>query len=424
MKFKIVTYGCQMNEYESARMEELLKSIGFEEAEHLEDSDFVIFNSCAVREKSEEKLISAVGLVRSYFRKHGHPFSIVTGCVATVSEKHIKRVGAESLKLLISGIDTVDAKLEKLRVFFGKSAPQTSQVQPMGARFVFAYIPVIYGCDSFCSYCIVPAARGRERSRPLSAIIEEARDLVEKGAKEIILLGQNINHYGKDIGVKNGFVALLEQLDRIRGIERLRFLTSHPADFDMETLERMISIEHLMPHFHLPVQSGNDRILSLMKRGYTVDYYRKLVEEIRKRFSNAAITTDIIVGFPSETREEYLDTERLVKEICFDKSFISAYSIRQGTAASFMADQVDEAEKKYRLNRLLGVQNAITAEINRSYIGKRVEIFVEASKNGRVFGRNPQDKLTIAKGEATIGEKVVVEITDADMNHLKGELVP
>ena len=422
MKFKIVTHGCQMNEYESGKIRDFFISIGFEEAIGIEDADFIYFNSCAVREKSEDKLMSAVGLVRSNFKKRGRPVSIVSGCVATISEKRIRRVGQDSVKLIIKGTEDLTEKEEKLKEFFKVLSFDEGVFAKQSLASVYAYVPVIFGCDSFCSYCIVPAARGREKSRPISEILSEVKSLLEAGTKEIILLGQNINHYGKDLGLENGFIELLENVDKLKGLERLRFMTSHPADFNINTLDRMKNLEHLMPHFHLPVQSGNNRILELMKRDYTREYYLRLIEEVKKRFKEASITTDIIVGFPTETDEEYLSTEELVQEIQFDRSFIAAFSKRGSTPAALMDGQIEETVKKERHRRLLTIQNEITRKINRSSIGRTTEVIVENSKEGKFFGRTPQDKLVIAEGSVNVSDTVKVQIYDADENHLKGKL--
>lgn len=420
MKFRILTYGCQMNEYESLRLKEFFESIGFIEAASLEDADFVFLNSCAVRQKSEDKLYSAVGMIRSLYKKKGNPFSIVSGCVATISEKRIRRIGDDSVHLILKGTESLREKKEILKRFFQETSFNEEFYSNETKEGIFAYVPVIFGCDSFCSYCIVPAAKGRERSRTIDEVSNEINGLIKKGVKEIILLGQNINHYGKDLGMENGFIELLESVDKIEGLERMRFLTSHPADFRIDILDRMLVLKHLMPHFHLPVQSGNNRILKLMKRDYTREYYIELVREIRNRFKDVSITTDIIVGFPTETYDEYLDTERLVKEIKFDKSFIAAYSKRGKTPASLMEGQVEEDEKKKRLNQLLLIQNEISRNINRKSIGKVTEILIENSSNGRVFGRTPQDKLVIAEGESKASYLAKVIIKDADENHLKG----
>lgn len=412
-----------MNEYESLKLKEFFESIGFKEVTSMEDADFVFLNSCAVRQKSEDKLYSAVGAVRSLYKKKGHPFSIVSGCVATISEKRIRRIGEDSVRLILKGKESLRDKKESLERFFQETSFNEEFYSNETKEEVFSYVPVIFGCDSFCSYCIVPAAKGREKSRTIDEISNEVIGLIEKGVKEIILLGQNINHYGKDLGMENGFIELLENIDNINGLERMRFLTSHPADFSISILDRMVALKHLMPHFHLPVQSGNNRILKLMKRGYTIEYYTMLIKEIRDRFKDASITTDIIVGFPTETFEEYLETENLVKELRFDKVFIAAYSKREGTPASLMEGQISEEEKKERQNRLLLIQNEISRDLNRRSIGKTVEILVENSSNGKIFGRTPQDKLVIAEGKAKISCLANVLIKDADENHLKGVVI-
>lgn len=419
MKFNIVTFGCQINEYESDRFREVFINLGFEEVGDSKEADFVLFNSCSVRGKSEAKLMSGVGFVRSLFKKQGHPRSIVTGCVATTEEKHIKRIGQESLLAVMRGDEPLEERQERLARILNSVSPES-----VGMKFITKpseFVPVIFGCNSFCTYCIVPITKGREKSRSIDKISSEIKRLISQGAKEINLLGQNINHYGLDLGNKNGFIELLESVDRVEGLKRLRFLTSYPSDFGSEILVRMSKLEHLCPHFHLPVQSGSDRILSLMKRGYTIEFYMELINKIRGIFDDVSITTDIIVGFPGETEEDFLMTRELVEEIRFDKAFIVAYSKRPYTLASRMDGQVDEDVKKQRLNHLLKIQNDISLEKNRSYIGKIVEILVEGSDKGSTFGRIPQDKLVIAEGiSSEPGELVNVRIRDADFIHLRG----
>jgi tRNA-2-methylthio-N6-dimethylallyladenosine synthase len=419
MKFNIVTFGCQINEYESDRFREVFINLGFEEVGDNRDADFVLFNSCSVRGKSEAKLMSGVGFVRSLFKKQGHPRSIVTGCVATTEEKHIKRIGQESLLAVMRGDEPLEERQERLAGILNSISPESARMKFITKPSEF--VPVIFGCNSFCTYCIVPITKGREKSRSIDKISSEGERLISQGTKEINLLGQNINHYGLDLGNKNGFIELLERVDRIEGLKRLRFLTSYPSDFSSEILVRMSKLEHLCPHFHLPVQSGSDRILSLMKRGYTVEFYMELINKIRGIFNDVSITTDIIVGFPGETEEDFMMTRKLVEEIRFDKAFIVAYSKRPYTLASRMDKQVEEDVKKQRLNDLLKIQNDISLEKNRSYIGKIVEILVEGSDKGSTFGRIPQDKLVIAEGiSGEPGELVNVRITDADFIHLRG----
>jgi len=419
MKFNIVTFGCQINEYESAKFRETLINIGFEEVSDIKNADLVLFNSCSVREKSEAKLLSGVGFVRSLHKKYGYPRSIVTGCVATTEEKKIKRVGEDSVIAILKGNEPLNERRNKILDIL-KSLGSPARASEGVKSKPFEFVPVIFGCNSFCTYCIVPITKGREKSRPLDGIVEEIENLVRDGTKEIVLLGQNINHYDLDFGNKNGFIELLETVDRIEGIERLRFLTSYPGDFNIEVLQRMRKLKHLCPHFHLPVQSGSNRILDLMKRGYTKEYYISIVNKIRELFKDASITTDIIVGFPGETDEDFLKTKALVEEIKFDKSFIVAYSKRPYTIAQRMDGQVEETVKKQRLNELLKVQNAISLEKNRVYIGRTVEILVEGFENGLTFGRIPQDKLVIVQGKTgNLGDLINAEITNADFIHLR-----
>jgi tRNA-2-methylthio-N6-dimethylallyladenosine synthase len=415
-KFKIITYGCQINVYESEKFAEFFKGSGLEEAEHIEDADIVLLNSCAVRGKSEQKLYSEIGYINKLFKKNGKPVSVVTGCVATVKEREIKRIGQKSVALVMKGTRSLKERFDTLREFLGiEFIEQRSEV-----KGVFAYVPIIFGCNNFCTYCIVPFTKGRERSRTKADIIAEVKHLLEEGAKEIVLLGQNINHYGRDLGYKNGFVEILEEVNKLDGLERLRYLTPHPADFTLDDLKRMRALDKLCPHFHLPVQSGSDRILKLMKRGYTVSEYMKLIEHIKTLFPEASITTDIIVGFPTETEQDFEDTKRLVTGVEFDKIFLAAYSPREGTVAAQMEGQIEESVKRERLNELLRIEDEISARKNRAFIGKETEVLVETVKENEVIGRNPQDKLVIARGKARKGAIIPVKITDADKMHLRG----
>ena len=416
-KFKIVTYGCQINVYESERFREAFLSSGFKEVKNEEDADVVLLNSCAVREKSVLKLFSKLGYISKLFRTQGHPAAIVTGCVTTVKQEDIKRIGGKSVIDVFSGIEPLSNRIEKIKKILSLKEKQNALIE----KKVFAYVPIIYGCNNFCTYCIVPITKGRERSRTKEEILSEVQMLVKNGTKEIVLLGQNINHYGRDIGYKNGFIEILEAVDKIEGLKRLRYLTPHPADFTVEILQRMRNLKTLCPHFHLPVQSGSDKILKLMKRGYTREEYLALIENVKRLFPEASITTDIIVGFPYETENDYLETKSLVEYVQFDKIFAAAYSPRPNTAASVMPHQIETQEKKRRLNDLLSLANAISAEKNSSYIGKTVEVLIETVKKGEVFGRIPQDKLVITKKDASVGDIIEVTITDADAFHLRGE---
>ncbi len=417
-KFKIVTYGCQINVYESEKFAEFFKSSGLVEAKGIEDADIVLLNSCAVRGKSEQKLYSEVGYINKLFKKNGKPVSVVTGCVATVKEKEIRRIGQKSVALVMKGTRSLKERFDALKQFLGiEFVEQRREVQG-----VFAYVPIIFGCNNFCTYCIVPFTKGRERSRTKEEVLSEVRFLLDKGTKEVVLLGQNINHYGRDLRYKNGFIEILEEVNKLPGLERLRYLTPHPADFTTDDLKRMQQLNKLCPHFHLPVQSGSDRILKLMKRGYTVSQYEDLIEQVKKLFPEASITTDIIVGFPTETEKDFEDTKRLVLNVEFDKIFLAAYSPREGTVAAKMDGQIEESVKKERLNTLLQIEDEISARKNRAYIGKMTEVLVETVKENEVIGRNPQDKLVIVEGKGRRGEIVSVKVTDADKMHLRGVL--
>ncbi len=414
--FKIITYGCQINVYESEKFREFLINAGLKEVTNEKDADIVLLNSCAVREKSELKLISRVGYIRKLFYKYGKPMSIVTGCVATVKESDIRRVGERSVALVMKGTRSLKERIDSLREFLG-----IENLSPkMEVEGVFAYVPIIFGCNNFCTYCIVPFTKGRERSRAKEDILSEVRQLVNNGVKEIVLLGQNINHYGRDLGYKGGFVEILEEVNKVNGLQRIRYLTPHPADFTFKDLKRMRNLDKLCPHFHLPFQAGNDRILSLMRRGYTRKQYLTLIENVKNLFPEASITTDVIVGFPTETEEEYNDTKKLVEMVRFDKIFLAKYSPRPGTVAANMAGQISEEIKKKRQNELLEIENTISLEKNKAYVGKETEVLIEIVKENEMLGRNPQDKLVIISGRGKkLGDILKVKITDADMMHLR-----
>ncbi len=421
--FLVVSFGCQMNVYEAEKFKEVFYDFGLYEANNIEEADIVLFNSCAVRSKSEQKLLSSVGYAYSLFKKFGRPYIIVTGCVASIKEKEIKNIAKNSLISISKGYELIYDRVNELRKILSQYLSLHPQSVEKKERQVFAYVPVIFGCNNFCTYCIVPATRGREKSRPLNEIVNEVTQYVEEGVKEIVLLGQNINHYGYDFGNKNGFIELLEAVDKIPHLERLRYLTPHPALFTKELILRMKGLKTLMPHFHLPVQSGSNKILNLMRREYTREQYLSLIDIIKSEFSEASITTDIIVGFPEETEEDFLQTVSLVKTVAFDKSFIAAYSKRPNTPAANMESQIEDRVKKERLNYLLDVQNEISLKKNLSYVGGTYSVLVENVKVNIAYGRIPQDKLVIISSEKSISkaEIVPVKITDADFIHLKGE---
>ncbi|PMP81163.1 MAG: tRNA (N6-isopentenyl adenosine(37)-C2)-methylthiotransferase MiaB [Caldisericum exile] len=421
--FAIVNFGCQMNEYESEKFREVFYDFGLVEVSSIEEADIVLFNSCAVREKSEQKLISSVGYARSLYEKYGRPYVIVSGCVASIKERKIKEVARDSLFMLSKGYELIYERVNELRSELSKYLNANNSLNKVEVHRVFAYVPVIFGCNSFCAYCIVPATKGREKSRPINEVLDEVKSLVDQGVKEIVLLGQNINHYGYDLGKQEGFIELLEEVGRIPNLKRLRYLTPHPAYFTKELVKRMRRIDTLMPHFHLPVQSGSNKILSLMKRGYTKEHYLEIIETIKKEFPEASITTDIIVGFPNESEEDFLETINLVKTVQFDKSFIAAYSKRPNTPAATMEGQIDPKTKKERLNYLLKIQNEISLEKNKAYIGGTYEVLVENVKGNKAFGRIPQDKLVIFESSFEVhpGDLANVLITDADFIHLRGK---
>jgi tRNA-2-methylthio-N6-dimethylallyladenosine synthase len=292
---------------------------------------------------------------------------------------------------------------------------------------VSAWVPIMYGCNNFCTYCIVPYVRGRERSRSIADIIKEIQELLKEGFKEVTLLGQNVNSYGKDLIPPLDFAALLEAVDRVPGIERIRYMTSHPRDANAQMIETVRTSEHICKHFHLPIQSGSDEILQRMNRGYTTETYVQLIEKIRQAIPDASITTDLIVGFPGETETHFQETVALVKKVRFDVAYTFLYSKRSGTPAAAMEDQVPPAIKKDRLQRLMDVQNEISLALNKQLEGTVVSVLVEGnSKNdsSTIMGRTSTNKIVLWKGSTDdVGKIVQVKIHNAQTWVLKGEQI-
>ena len=435
-KFKVgmVSLGCDKNRVDS---ELILGSINkfYEITNNPKDAEIIIINTCGFIESAKQESIDTILEMAEYKKTHKCKMIIATGCLT-------QRYGDELLELIpeidiLMGVNDY-MKLHKLIVDFIKTEQRVSSTTYKdegvneGERILTtnshtAYLRIAEGCNNFCTYCIVPYVRGRERSRKPEDIIKEIKDLVAQGYKEITLLGQNVNSYGKGLESEVSFADLLRMINEIEGLERLRFMTSHPKDLNDDVIKAVKECGKLCEQIHLPVQSGSDRILKKMNRHYTREYYMSLVNKIKKEIPDVSLTTDIIVGFPGETEEDFLDTLELAKEVQYDSAFTFIYSRRNNTPADMMLDQVSEEDKHNRFNRLVEVINSSVIAKNKAYDGKVVEVLVEGtSKNdeSKLSGRTRNGRLVNFTGEnIKIGDLVNVKITKTQNFSLVGEAV-
>ena len=430
----IETYGCQMNEHDSERMLRLLEGSSYQETNDPQKADLILINTCSVREKPEQKVYSAIGRYKRLKEKRGTILGIA-GCVAQ-QEGHRLLDRIPYLDMVIgthalSAIPDMIAKVEKTgervcHTDFDEKGSYLKAILPSGSlQKVKSFVTIMQGCDHFCSYCIVPFVRGREKSRPSSEIIEEIRYLAERGVKEVCLLGQNVNGYGRGVEGEIGFPELLLRIHDIRGIERIRFTTSHPKDLSDALMEAFSNLSKLCEHIHLPFQSGSDRILKRMNRGYTASSYLKKIERLRAYRPEIAITADVMVGFPGEDEEDYRQTLDLIKRVQFDDLFSFKYSTRRGTHAAQYTDQVEEEIKQKRLALLQEIQREITLHKNIAFEGRIEEVLVEGpSKQSHedMTGRTRTNKSVNFNGDLKlVGKLVCVKITQGFAHSLRGE---
>lgn len=410
IKFHIKTFGCQMNEYTSLYLNSLLSSKGVESDE--KNADYIIVNTCAVREKVKHKIYSYLGKVNKIKKKDAK--LIVIGCLGEVNKDEIKN---KFNPYIVGLYDKEEELFEIARQIEG-------EVVKKNLPLISRYLPIIFGCNHFCSYCIVPFARGFEKSKPMDAVLKEAEEIYNEGAREIILIGQNVNDYGKDLGIENGFIKVIKEVSKIP-FERITFLTSHPKNFKLEWIEDLSTIKNLLHLFHLPLQSGSNKVLKLMRRGYTIEDYIKIVEKIREVFKDASITTDLLVGFPGEEEEDFLLTINAVKKIEFDRSFMFSYSKRPKTFSEKIECEVPESEKLRRLNYLIKVQDEITLKKYSEFIGKEVEVLIENIKEGKGIGKEKGGRLVIVEGieDENLGKLVKTRIEKVNIRELFGKRV-
>ena len=430
MKFHIRTFGCQMNKNDSERIAGILKAEGAKPSASPEESDLIIINTCAVRKKSEEKLYSYLGRMAS-IKKRKNVVVGVVGCVAQLYKSEI--LERKPFVDFIIGPDNYNTLSDIVRSNHDEKIISTNWSQtfhdfPPEKIFresrVSAYVTVMEGCDNFCSYCIVPYTRGREKFRPMKAIIQEVRDLKREGYKEIQLLGQNVNSY-RDPESGRSFSFLLKEADRVNGVEWIRFITSHPKDFSRDIAEAMSGAEKVCHQLHLPVQSGSSSVLKRMNRGYTRDKYLDIISMLRNLMPDISLSTDIIVGYPGETEEEFQETLSVLDEVRFTNIFSFRYSPRPHTAASSQKDSVPFEEKKKRLIQVQALQKEIQVQFNKSLVGKTMKVLClgKSKKDPQVYsGRNEGYQVVNFKSsEDFIGRFADVRITSCGPYSLIGE---
>ena len=431
----LLTYGCQMNISDSERMAGQLADMGYTATENMDEADVILLNTCCVRESAEDKIHGKIGEIKHLKLAKPHLVFGVTGCMAQKDgDALLKRaphvdfvLGTNKVHELARVIREVQASNGHVVELSSGDAILPDEVKAQRGGTLSAWVPIMYGCNNFCTYCIVPYVRGRERSRALEDVVKEVEDVVEQGFKEVTLLGQNVNSYGKDTSGAD-FAELLQAVDEVKGIERVRYMTSHPRDLSDKAIEIIKNSAQICEQFHLPVQYGSDKLLKAMNRGYTTDYYRSLVQKIRAAVPNASITTDLIVGFPGETEEDFAQMLDFLKEIRYDAAYTFLYSKRSGTPAAEMENQVADAVKHERLQKLMDVQNAISLEINEQLRGQTIEVLVEgpSRKDETVWtGRTRTNKIILweKSGTEKIGDLVQVKIAQPQTWVLKGQLV-
>ncbi len=429
------TYGCQGNVADSEQIKGLLVKIGYEMTDTPDDADFILYNTCAVREHAEDRVFGNVGALKHLKRRK--PGLIIALCGCMVQQQHIADRFREHYPYvnLIFGTHLIPKFPELFyrvltggkRVFELDQSDNTivEGIPLERDNSIKGWLPVMYGCDNFCSYCIVPHVRGRERSRKSEIIIAQAKEMVSLGYKDITLLGQNVNSYGKKEDGEITFPELITELDKIEGEFWLRFMTSHPKDCTKELIDAMAASKHMAHHIHLPFQSGSNRILKEMNRKYTIEHYKELVAMAREAMPDVSLTSDVIVGFPGETREEFEETLRAIEEIGFTSLFTFIYSPREGTPAASMPDPISYEEKSKWLRELISLQESIAAKKSASMVGSKQRVLVEGeAKNGLLSCRTSTNIIIEAEGNPElIGKFADAEVTTALNWILRGKII-
>ncbi len=436
-RFYLKTMGCQMNDHDSEVITGILLSLGYQPTEEVDEADLILYNTCCVRENPERKVYGHITAFRRLKEKNPELIIGICGCMPQQKQelqKMLKRLPhvdlifgthnihrlPELLDRAISGERVVEI-WEEGQYDEGQDFRDDLPVQRNDG--LKAFVNVIYGCTNFCTYCIVPYVRGKEHSRTPDRIREDVLGLVAHGYKEITLLGQNVNAYGKDLSEDTSFSALLTDLNSIDGLDRIRFTTSHPRDMGSDLVAALAQLEKVCEHLHLPVQAGSSRLLKRMNRGYTREYYLKLVEQVRKAVPGISLTTDLIVGFPGETDQDFQETLSLVKEVGFDSAFTFIYSPREGTPAARFPDQIPEELKKERIYELIEVQNKISDIHMQRLVGTKQELLIEGRSKGGLIGRTRTNRqVHVGGSDDLVGSLVWAEITEASTWSLQGRI--
>lgn len=437
-KYCVVTYGCQMNLHESEKISGILSGMGMNAVNEPENADVVVFNTCCIRDTAERRALGNIGKMKELKKKNKNLLIVVTGCMTQqngFAENMKERyqyvdviLGTHNISDLENQIRIRLEKKKRVAAVLDTDGYIDDETTPVTrTSFPNAWVNINYGCNNFCTYCIVPYVRGRERSRDMNSIVSECEKLINDGYKEITLLGQNVNSYGNDVPDENvNFANLLREVAKIDGKFRIRFMTSHPKDLTEDVVKAIRDNDKICNNIHLPIQAGSNSVLKNMNRRYTREHYLGLIDMIRRYLPDCGITTDIMVGFPYETEEDFLDTMDIVEKVRFSTAFTFIYSVRKGTKAAEMP-QIPYEIKQNRIKRLIARQNEITEEISKDYVGNVYEILVEGmqeKKNGYVVGRTESGRLVSAKGdESMIGEFKNVKITAVKNAQLLGEIL-
>lgn len=437
-KYCVVTYGCQMNLHESEKISGILSGMCMSAVNEPENADVVVFNTCCIRDTAERRALGNIGKMKELKKKNKNLLIVVTGCMTQqngFAENMKERyqyvdviLGTHNISDLENQIRIRLEKKKRVAAVLDTDGYIDDETTPVTrTSFPNAWVNINYGCNNFCTYCIVPYVRGRERSRDMKSIISECEKLINDGYKEITLLGQNVNSYGNDVPDENvNFANLLREVAKIDGKFRIRFMTSHPKDLTEDVVKAIRDNDKICNNIHLPIQAGSNSVLKNMNRRYTREHYLGLIDMIRRYLPDCGITTDIMVGFPYETEEDFLDTMDIVEKVRFSTAFTFIYSVRKGTKAAEMP-QIPYEIKQNRIKRLIARQNEITEEISKDYVGNVYEILVEGmqeKKNGYVVGRTESGRLVSAKGdESMIGEFKNVKITAVKNAQLLGEIL-
>ena len=420
MKYHIWTEGCQMNVADSQRVGSSLEHLGYTLTEKPEDADVIVLNTCVVRQSAEDKAMGRLSSLAPLKKRNPNLVINLMGCLVGVR-------GTEKLKARLPYVDVFSPPsdpgplishltqgevqsledAETTRRFLMMDEELILPVAEQG-KLISAHVPIVYGCSHACTFCIIPSKRGGERSRPVGDIVAEVRSLARQGVKEVTLLGQIVDRYGKDIPNGPNLAKLLRLIHEVEGIERIRFLTSHPNYFGDDLIEAIAELPRVMPHIELPIQAGDDQVLENMKRGYSQQDYRDLVAKIRERIPDCSIATDIIVGFPGETDEQFMETDRVLADLKLDVAHLARYSVREGTVATRrMEDNVTEEEKMRRFRLLEDLQEQVVGEINKKYLGETVEVLFEEKVKNRWRGRTPTNKLVFVEAEEDLRGKLL-----------------